>query len=188
MGAIGEAFETIVEETEKGVQTAQQQITGKPANQQATNPQVAQQAQKTQQAAAAAAVQQPASDQAKPLDEAAHIDTKQPDTQKSDEKKSFLKGLYGETPEVTQAEVEQKKLEDIQKEERLRQQLHGQYYQKLTTPQQQPEERPQEKVEREEEEKKEALALEEEKKQKEELPIVVTKDMGTKEKLRGVSG
>lgn len=194
MGPIGEALEMLQEETEKGLKTAVQQITGKAQNQQAGGIQVKQpfgnaqgkQAPTAQKAAVVAQTQQAPSDQAKPREDVPP-DLKQVETQAKEEKKTFLKGLYGATPEITQAEVEKKKLEDKQKEEALRQQLHSQYYQSLTKSSRDEEERPQEKIEREEEEKKMAELQEEEEKKKE-LPVVVTKDMGSKEKLRGVSG
>lgn len=186
MGVIGESIELIQEEAEKGLKTAAQQITGKTQGQQKGS-----QTQSNKQQAASTQTQKPPVDQGKPA-ENVPADLKQLETQTQaqtqDPTKTFVKALYGSTPEITQADIEKKKLEDKQKEETLRQQLHGQYYQNLTKPQKQQEERAQEKIGREEEEKKEALVLEEQKKKKEELPHIVTKDEGSKEKLRGVSG
>lgn len=202
VGPIGEALEVLQEEVEKGISTAKQQITGKgqkpfggtggsPRGLTPRGKQPFGQAQgkQGQQTSSQSQPQKP-SDQGKPsedltadLKQAAEVaDTSQEET------KTFLKGIYGSTPELTEAEIKKKELEDKQKQETLRQQLHGQYYQRLTTPSKPQEERPQEKSQREEEEKEMAELKEEEEEKKKELPIIVTKDMGTKEKLRGVSG
>lgn len=169
-GAIGEAVEILQEEAEKGVSAAKQQVTGKGQNQ------------PTQQGGQA---QQPPSDQAGGQVPSESVPTNQP---QDDQTQQFVQDLYGGTPNLTEGEIKEKELEDKKKQEELRQELHSQYYQGLVNRPRQGEERPAEKIEREEEEKKLQEQEEEEKKQKDELPVVVTKDMGTKEKLRGVSG
>lgn len=105
-----------------------------------------------------------------------------------DPTKTFVKDLYGNAPDIKQAEREKREMEDKQKLEELRQRLHSEYYQRLTTPpKQQGELRPAEKLEQEEKEE-EQKELEEKEKEPKDLPVVATKNKGTKEKLRGVSG
>ena len=180
IGAIGEALEIFQEEAEKGLSTAKQQITGKKPGQ-------AGQTQAQQQGNQAAQQQPPPiADQTAANLPSESIGSNQP---QDDSSKQFIQDLYGgKASSITEEEIQQKELEDKQKQEALRQKLHREYYEKLVTPAKQKEPRIQEKIEQEEEEKKQAIALEEEKKKKDELPVVVTKDMGTKEKLRGVSG
>lgn len=180
MGAIGEALEVFQEEVEQGVSAAKQQITGKPVGQsqakQQSQPPPQQKGQNNQQDIA---------DQAGNLPpEATPVSGSQ-----DDPVKKFVQDLYGgNSPQVTEEEIRQKELEDKKKQEELRQKLHAAYYQPLVNSPKQQEERQGEKIEREEEEKKMEEINREEEEKKKELPIIVTKDMGTKEKLRGVSG
>lgn len=108
-------------------------------------------------------------------------------SQQDDPNKSFVKDLYGGASEISQAEREKREIEDKQKLEALRQRFHSEYYERLVIPPKQQQPRPAEKLEQEkkEEEQKE---LEEKEKAPKDLPVVATKNKGTKEKLRGVSG
>ncbi|MBI2465391.1 hypothetical protein HYV64_04580 [Candidatus Shapirobacteria bacterium] len=102
---------------------------------------------------------------------------KQPKAPKEGEdKKDFVQDLYGgNVKPLTNEQVAKKEMEDKQKEETLRQKLHGEYYQKLISPQKRPQEaqegqeRAAERVERlgmedlqkkkEDEEKKKPIAV-----------------------------
>lgn len=180
-GVIGGFVDTLQEETEKGISTAKQQITGKTGQKQSQNDPVAtQQAQQQPlQTVGDSAVQ--------PSVEAATNQQAQ-----DDQTQQFVKDMYTSgtnAPELTDTQKQQKEQEEKQKLEQLRNKLHSDYYQQLTNPQSvQQEERPAEKNEREDQEKTLELQKIEEEEKKKELPTIVTKDMGTKEKLRGVSG
>lgn len=185
VGPIGEAIEIIQEEAEKGLTTAKQQITGKPAGlaqgKQSGQSKQGPQGSQAQGGGGQASGQKP-SDGAKPQEAPAQVP-------QSEETKSFVKDMYAsQSPPLSEAEMKEKELEDKKKQEELRQRLHSEYYQRLVNPPKQQEERSAEKIEREEEEKKMEQVQKEEEEKKKELPVVVTKDMGTKEKLRGVSG
>ena len=81
---------------------------------------------------------------------------------------------------------QEKTSEEQQEIEKLRRELHSQYYQTLTQPKKQ-DERPVEKLEREEGEKMQELQIKQKEEQKKE-PISVTRAKGKAEKFRGVSG
>lgn len=181
VGPIGEALEILQEETEKGLKTAAAQITGKTAGQTHTK--------QTQQAAQGQASQN-ANQQSPVADAAAGMPSESTSANQpqDDSSKQFVADLYGgNTQTVTEVEIKQKELEDKQKEEALRQRLHSEYYQRLTTPTKRQAPQAAEKIEMEKKEE-EQKKLEEEKKKKEDLPVIMTKDKGTKEGLRGVSG
>lgn len=176
VGFFDEATEIIQEEAGQAAQTVKQQVTGKSGSQVQNT-----QGQKLPQVPQ----QQP------PAGHASAMPPETPGTNQpqDDSAQKFVKDLYGVgTPSMSEGEIKEEELEDKKKEEELKQQLHSQYYQGLVNRPKQQEERQGEKIEREEEEKKMEEQEEVEKKQKDELPVVVTKDMGTKEKLRGVSG
>lgn len=181
-GPIGEALEIFQEETEKALKTAAAQITGKTAGQTHTK--------QTQQAAQGQASQN-VNQQSPVADVTAGMSSESTSTNQpqDDSSKQFIADLYGgKTPSITEEEIQQKELEDKKKQEELRQKLHREYYEKLVNRPKPQQPRPQEKVEQEEEEKEKREALEEEKKKKEELSPIMTKNRGTAEKLRGVSG
>ena len=103
-----------------------------------------------------------------------------------DEKKDFVKDLYGDAPSISQEEIQRKELEDKQKVEVLSQRLHGEYYQRLVSPPKAKEDRPAEKVEREQQEEKWELEKKEAKKPK--LPRSAMIQQGTAELHKAVSG
>lgn len=160
---LGGTLEVIKEETVKTVKTAVSQVTGK----QNAPGQSQKQAKK------------PQSHQPPPSES---VQSK-PST--PDETKSFVKDLYGQDkPQITQEEVAKKELEDRQKKEALRQRLHSEYYQTLTSPPKPKEERPAEKVEREK--KQEMTELEQKKAEK--PPPLVQRTRERVEKFPGASG
>lgn len=171
-GFFGEAFEMIAEEAGKAVKAATSQVTGKqgqkPATPKSNQPPKANQTQGGQ-------------------IKGVPSETLAGGVQQDDPTKSFVKDLYGGSPEISQAEREKREMEDKQKLEALRQRLHSEYYERLVNEPKQQAPRPAEKLEQEkkEEEQKE---LEEKEKEPKDLPAMSTKDKGTKEKLRGVSG
>lgn len=84
-------------------------------------------------------------------------------------------------------ELSNKDPEELKKITELRQILHKDYYEKLTSGQHQQDERPAEKIEREEQEKKK-MELEKEKEKPQDLPIAVKRGRQRVERLKGVSG
>ncbi len=171
-GFFGEAFEMIAEEVGQAKKAVVSQVTGKqgqkPTTPKSSQPQKANQTQ---------------GDQGKGVPS----ETMAGNAQQDDPTKSFVRDLYGGSSEISQAEREKREIEDKQRLEALRQRFHSEYYERLTAPPKQQEPRPAEKLEQEkkEEEQKE---LEEKEKEPKDLPAMSTKDKGTKEKLRGVSG
>lgn len=173
IGFFDEVGEMMQEELGQAGKAAKQQVTGK-SGQQGNTQNAPQQGQQQPQG-------QIPQDQGQAIEQGAA-------QQNQGQTDDIVKQLYGSGDAVSQGEVKAKELEDKQKEEALRQSLHSDYYQNLTNRPKPQEERLGEKVEREEEEKKKMILQEEDKKEKEELPVVATKNMGTSEKLRGVSG
>ena len=90
-----------------------------------------------------------------------------------------------QNPVLSNSNLANNQMEDKAKIEKLRQQLHGMYYQNLTNRQKPPDEHAAEKVEREKREEEMKLA-EDNSKKPQELPQTVKQ--GTGEKLVGVSG
>ncbi|MFH1833316.1 MAG: hypothetical protein ABH816_04125 [Candidatus Levyibacteriota bacterium] len=181
---LGGSLETIKEEGIESIKTAGSQITGKQKYQaagqktQAQQKQVAsnkQQGQKGFGGAVQTAVG------ISPKSAPGKSELPQKPIEQTQETKDVVKHLYGgEKPEIPKEQIAQKEIEDKQKEEALKQRLHGEYYHKLTTPQRQAEEKPAEKVEREkmeelqEEKEKKAKGVPElvkQKKQRVEVPI-----------------
>lgn len=125
-------------------------------------------------------------------------DQKNSDTQKASE--DIVKNLYGKTDDKntdlkpqenlqkTTNEHPEKTPEELQKIEKLKQELHQTtYYQPLINPQKQEEERPAEKVEREEQQE-EQKKLEEIKEEEKKVPLAVERAERKTEMFRGVSG
>jgi hypothetical protein len=101
------------------------------------------------------------------------------------ETRDFVKDLYASSSKdnsnLSKSDI---KTEDSAKLAQVRQKLHGEYYQKLTTPKAQ-EERPTEKVEREEKEELQKDFVEKQKKPK---PLAISRLRERVEKFPGASG
>ena len=148
----------------------------------------------------------------KPAEQKSGLPAGQAGFQNDEERKAFLKSLYGPTEpgpndssldqqktplRPPQADLEgagdeefEKQIADKTPEEQqqlraLRKQLHDQYYQQLVDPVKPQEERPAEKVEQEK--KMEALELEEKDKEKP-PPLAVQMEQNKAEQFRGASG
>lgn len=113
------------------------------------------------------------------------------DAQKSkEETREFVKSIYetSESKPITKQEQKAnqppKKLEDEEKIQKLRRELHAKYYQNLVNPPKPKEERQAEKVEREK--KQEMVDLQE--KEKKKPPILVQRAAQRVEKYPGASG
>lgn len=123
-------------------------------------------------------------------------DKSQSQWQSNEERIRFLKDLYGKS-DMSQDGTQSKKSSEFQEqivdkssEEQkklieLRQQLHRDYYDKLTNPPKQQEERPAEKVEQE---KKQELAELEQKDAKKPPPLAVVREQNKAEMFRGAAG
>ena len=169
---VGETLETLGEEMEKGMQTAGQQISGKRSQRQQPQTAGTQQQQPQQTATAVKSQETPSGEQ-----------------KGDDTTKNFVKDLYSpQAGALSEREKATKEADDKKKVEELRQKLHGAYYEQLTSPPKKQEERQGEKIDREEAEKKAKEQEELAKQEQDQLPDIMTKDKGTKEKLRGVSG
>ena len=110
------------------------------------------------------------------------------DTVNKAETEELVKGLYAKSKpgnQTAQTPQSVKEADDKQKLERLRQELHGQYYQKLVNRPKPKEERPAEKVEREDKQK---MADLQEKEAKKPAPLAVQRAQQSTEKYRGPSG
>lgn len=110
------------------------------------------------------------------------------DTVNKAETEELVKGLYAKSKpgnQTAQTPQSVKEADDKQKLERLRQELHGQYYQKLVNRPKPKEERPAEKVEREDKQK---MADLQEKAAKKPAPLAVQRAQQSTEKYRGPSG
>ena len=104
------------------------------------------------------------------------------------ETEELVKGLYAKSKPGSQtAQTPQgvKEADDKQKLEKLRQELHGQYYQNLVNRPKPKEERPAEKAEREEKQK---MADLQEKEAKKPVSLAVQRAQQSTEKYRGASG
>lgn len=118
-----------------------------------------------------------------------HSYDKNPSTDASDKTREFVKDLYGLNEKTAATEVQKGSQEAQNKEkkaklEKLRQQLHAQYYQSLVNRPKPPEEKPAEKVEREKKEERWEL----EQKEKKKPPPLAVQRAQKVEKYPGVSG
>ncbi|GEM_PF-6725518 len=172
LGILSDTFETIQEEAEKGVKTAASQLSGKPPKGQAVNQQGQAQSNSQKQGGVGAAVVQAVRNQITGGGPGGQVAPEAQAPAKEQEGKqeteSFVKDLYGDAKPVSNEEAAKKEAEDAQKTEALRQQLHGEYYQKLITPEKRPEEAQKEQERASERvERLEMEGLQEEKKKKE---------------------